>query len=185
MNSTLENLVQSLEHSSKQVQETFGKLSEAQLNWKPAPDKWGVGECLEHIVQSNKQYFPEFDLIAKGGHKNSLWKKISPLSGLWGRMLLKSVSPDTQKKMKTASVFKPSRSSVPLSIISEFVKNNVELAGYIKKFEGVDLKKTKITSPVSGIITYSLADAIKILTTHERRHINQAKKVMETEGFPK
>ncbi len=185
MNGTLENLVQSLENSSRQVQETFSKLSEAQLNWKPAPDKWGVGECLEHIVQSNKQYFPEFEMIVKGEHKNSLWKSISPFSGLWGSLLLKSVSPDTPRKVKTASVFKPTRSSIPLSIISEFVKNNIELAGFIKKFEGIDLEKTKITSPVSGFITYSLANAIKILTTHEQRHINQAKRVMETEGFPK
>jgi RNA polymerase sigma factor (sigma-70 family) len=44
---------------------------------------------------------------------------------------------------------------------------------------------TIITSPVSRFITYSLSDAIKIITFHERRHLNQAKRIMQQEGFPK
>ena len=81
MNIELTNLILSLESSSKQVQESFGKLSESQLNWKPAPEKWGVGECLEHLIKGNRLYYPAFEKIAKGEFKNSAWQSISPLSG--------------------------------------------------------------------------------------------------------
>jgi hypothetical protein len=185
MNSTIESLVQSLQSSTAQVQQTFGSLSDSQLNWKPSPEKWGVGECLEHLVKSNLLYFQQFEKIAKGEHKNSTWQSISPFSGFFGSMLVKAVNPDNVKKVKTANVFKPAKSAVHPNIVSDFAKMNEELAGYFKRFEGTDLKKTKITSPVSGFITYSLEDAINLLTIHEQRHINQAKGVMEIEGFPK
>jgi hypothetical protein len=55
----------------------------------------------------------------------------------------------------------------------------------MEKFGDLDLKKIKISSPVNGFITYSLSDCFEIITYHEVRHLNQAKKVMETEGFPK
>jgi len=185
MNIELTNLIQSLESSTKQVQESFGKLSESQLNWKPAPERWGVGECLEHLIKGNKLYFPEFEKIAKGERKNSIWQSISPLSGFWGNFIANAVSPDNAKKIKTFPVFMPAKSSIPAGITSDFVKMNEEITGYIQKFEGVDLKKIKISSPASGFITYSLENALKILTHHEQRHINQAKRVLESESFPK
>ncbi|MCI0450734.1 MAG: DinB family protein [Chlorobi bacterium] len=185
MNTETANLIQSLESSSKQVEESFGKLSESQLNWKPAPDRWGVGECLEHLIKGNRLYFIQFEKIAKGEHKNSIWQSVSPFSGFFGNFLVKAVSPDNVKKVKAAAVFKPSRSLIPLSIVSEFSKTNDELSSFIKKFEGIDIKKIKITSPVAGFITYSLENTLKLLTIHEQRHINQAKRVMETDVFPK
>jgi hypothetical protein len=65
------------------------------------------------------------------------------------------------------------------------VKNNEELSAFIRKLEDVDLRKIKICSPVSSFITYSLDDMLTIITIHEQRHINQAKRVMAMEGFPK
>jgi hypothetical protein len=177
-------LIKSIEDSSKQVKESFGGLSEAQLNWKPAQDKWSAGECVEHLIVTNKAYFPVLEKITTGTHKNSFWQKFSPLSRVWGSLLLKTVSPGTERKAKTANIFLPVSSAVPKTIIGDFIKTNDEFVSYLKKLGSIDLKKTKIYSPVSKFITYSLLDAIKIITFHEVRHINQAKRVMEMEGFP-
>ena len=31
-------------------------LSVAQVNWKPAPGQWSIGQCLEHLAVSNEVY---------------------------------------------------------------------------------------------------------------------------------
>src|SRR4051812_14551986 len=31
-------------------------LSVDQLNWKPRPDAWSIGQCLEHLCLSNEVY---------------------------------------------------------------------------------------------------------------------------------
>ncbi len=185
MNTEIQELVNSIENSSKQAKENFGSLSETQFNWKPAPEKWSAGECIEHLIVTNKQYYHTLRNITKGEHKNSFWQSVSPFSGLWGKMLLKAVSPDNAKKMRTAKVFEPASSSVSRGIIEEFSKCNDEFISYLKKLGSIDLRKTKIYSPVNSFITYSLGDAIRIITSHEVRHINQAKRVTESKGFPK
>src|SRR4030095_6843582 len=185
METDISNLVQSLENSTRRVQETFGNLSEEQLNWKPGPEKWSIGECLGHLIATNKLYFAQFEKISGGTHKNSLWQNVSPFSGFFGNFILKAVSPDTEKKMKTAKIFSPVKSSVPLIIINEFANVNNDCINYFRKFENVDLEKTKVYSPVARLITYRLCAVLNILAQHEIRHINQAQRVMETEGFPK
>ncbi|MGH7471115.1 MAG: DinB family protein [Longimicrobiales bacterium] len=43
-----------------------------QLNWKPAPDSWSVGQCLDHLININREYDPTFDRIQKGEHERRL-----------------------------------------------------------------------------------------------------------------
>jgi hypothetical protein len=35
------------------------------------------------------------------------------------------------------------------------------------------------------LMTYTLADALNITLVHEQRHVRQAKRVMQMEGFPR
>lgn len=185
MDTEINQMIQSIEDSTARARRDFGSLNETQLNWKPAPEKWSVGECLEHLVVTNKQYFPALERITKGEHKNSFWQSFSPLSRAWGKILLKTVSPENKKKTKTARVFTPANSSVSKNIIDDFAKCNRQVISFMQNLGAADLKKTRIYSPVLAFITYSLGDSLKIITFHERRHLNQAQKVTETEGFPK
>lgn len=185
MNTELKDLITSIRQSSDRVKQSFGSLTESQLNWKPAPDKWSVGECIDHLITANRSYFPALDKIAAGEHKNSFWQSISPLSGMWGSMLLKMVSPEYPKKAKAPAVFIPSNSSVSRDIIDDLVKCNDQFISYLERFGDLDLKKIIISSPVNSFITYSLDDTLKIITNHEVRHLDQAERVTNMDGFPK
>ena len=33
-------------------------LSEPQFNWRPSPEKWSIGECLEHLNVTARLYWP-------------------------------------------------------------------------------------------------------------------------------
>lgn len=46
------------------------------------------------------------------------------------------------------------------------------------------IERTIITSPALNFVTYSLMDAYRILVVHERRHFQQARRVIEESGFP-
>ena len=58
-------------------------------------------------------------------------------------------------------------------------------AATMKATEELGLEKIKISSPVTHLITYSLMDAYRIIINHEQRHLLQAKRVAEMDGFPK
>lgn len=97
---------------------------------------------------------------------------------------MKVLSPEYSKKIKTSKKAFPSASDLGGDIIKRFDEHQQQLAQHISQVSPkIDLKKTVITSPLLGLVTYSLDDALTIVTVHERRHFDQAKRVMDADGF--
>lgn len=181
----MKDIISELEKISADVQNTFGGLSVEQLNWKPSAESWSVAQCFEHLIIINSEYFPEFDSIIKSERKQKFWENYSPFSELFGNLLFKSLSPQTTRKLKAPKIATPSASNISGTIIENFVKHQTELADKIRQTENLDTRKIILTSPFAKAVTYRLYDAYRIITTHEKRHFGQAKRVMRNEGFPK
>jgi hypothetical protein len=49
-----------------ETKRVFGHLSGEQLNWKPGPEEWSVGQCFHHVVISNRPYEPIVEEILAG-----------------------------------------------------------------------------------------------------------------------
>ena len=180
----MSNVVKDLQAVTTDVQTAFGGLSEAQINWKPNAESWSVGQCLEHLIKTNELFFPTFDKIAAGGWQNSSWENWSPLSGFLGRFLSKSLQSDKRKfKVPTPAIAPPS--SVAADIVGQFARHQEAVADRVEALAKVDTQRVKVTSPFMKLMTYTLADALNITVVHEQRHIRQAKRVMQTEGFPR
>lgn len=183
MDKNLSRVIDELGNISDDARSKFGGLTAEQLNWKPAPAAWSIGQCLEHLIKSNELYYGEFDKLAAGTRKNSFWENWSPLSSFAGGMLIKSLKSDG-RKVKTVQKMTPP-SDVAEDIVERFVKHNSELAGRIKAAENADLRKTVVTSPFMSLFTYTLSDGYEIIIEHEKRHIRQAERVTQMDGYPK
>ena len=160
------------------VSNEFGDLNEEHLNRKLSPDNWSVGECIEHLVVSHDQYLKEirkvkFEAI-KPGNDSEPYKH-----SIFGNILVNAVSPEASRKVKTFKVFKPSNKLIGLGVIDDYHRSLDELIEVAKKFDEYDLNKVKISSPISNLIRLNLGDAFVIHLNHDRRHINQANKVLE------
>ncbi|MBD0371011.1 MAG: DinB family protein [Pyrinomonadaceae bacterium] len=164
---------------------TFGSLSPAQLNWKRSAEEWSVGQCFDHLILTNRPYFPLFEKIIAGEHRRTLWERVPVLPGLFGKLVLGAVKPESTRKVKARPAFVPAASEVDGQIISQFAQHQDNLMRLMKATEGLELEKIIITSAVSPVVTYSLLDGYRILITHERRHFLQAERVMAAEEFPR
>lgn len=180
----LGRLLGALDAVTREAREAFGRLSAAQLNWRPSAGEWGVGQCLDHLITTNRCFFPDIERVAAGAYKSSAWARVSPLSGLFGRMILKSLDPEKGRRTKAPRVFLPAPSDVPADVVERFARHQRELAERMRATAGADLRGTKVTSPVSALATYSLLDAYRIVVAHERKHLEQARRVARSEGFP-
>ena len=167
-----------------EAREVFGGLSPAQLNWKPSAEQWSVGQCFDHLIVTNSTFFPDMERVAAGTYKSSLWGRVSPLSGFFGRFILKALDPEKGRKTKAPRVFEPTQSDVAADIIERFAAHQDDLANHMRATADADLRGLKVTSPVSPVATYSLLDAYRIVVAHERKHFEQARRVTQAEGFP-
>ena len=107
------------------------------------------------------------------------------LPRLFGSLVLGAVQPQAKRKLKADPRFLPSSSAIGSDIIARFVSHQADIIAHMQKTAGVPLRKVIVTSPVASFVTYSLYDAYRIIVTHERRHMAQARRVMEHAQFPR
>jgi DinB superfamily len=178
----LERLVEELGAITSDTRRAFGSLSAARLDWKPAPERWSVGQCFEHLIKTNEKFLPALERVNSGEHRATLWQRVSPLSGFFGRLVLRGLA--SGRKVKASAAISPTASGVGGDIVERFAAHQGEVASLLGAARAEDLKRTVVTSPVAAFVTYTLFDACRIMVAHERRHFEQARRVTETEGFP-
>jgi len=183
VNNETSKLCAELEQISAAAENTFRGLNSEQINWKPNADGWSVGQCFEHLIKTNELFYDELDKIAAGSRTNSVLETYSPLSGLFGNLLISSLKKDARKfKAPSPKIVPPSE--IDANIVEIFAAHQSELIGKIKRTETADWQKTKVTSPFMKLVTYKLSDGYQVIVEHEKRHVRQAERVIQTEGFP-
>jgi hypothetical protein len=173
-----------LQKTADDAKEIFGDLSASQLNWKPSEKSWSVAQCFDHLITAHGLFFPRFERFESGDRSQTFWEKHSPLSGYFGRFLIKSLDPKNRKKMKVTAKGRPSASEIDGDIIERFCDHQRQLIDHIGKLPAsIDPSTFKVASPLLGFVTYTLGDALVFVPLHCQRHFDQAKRVMEMDGF--
>jgi len=174
--SVIKNCINATNENIERAEKTFSSLSSNQLNWKINTNSWSIGECLSHLVNSNKLYLNKFNSIINskptGEQKEFPFKQT-----ILGTMITNGVDPVNVKKTKTFKVFFPSVSNLEQSIINDYINISKELTALADKMRQIDLKKIKFSSPVNFLIRLNLGDPLIFIPKHDARHLNQAEKV--------
>lgn len=181
---SLPELLNETESIASDVHSTFGSLTTDQLTWKPNSDSWSVAQCLDHLIAANREMLAVFDPVISGSKRTTFVERLPVLPGLMGRVMVKFVAPQSSQKLKAPPAAAPSSSKLDPQIVNQFVTLQQQVTQKFKAVEGLNPDKVIVTSPFLSFITYSLLDACRIMVAHERRHFDQARRVMAAEGFP-
>lgn len=173
----IETRIKDLAGVTAEFEKHFLPLTVQQLNTKPAANKWSIAQCLHHLMVTNETYYPQFEEIIAGKHRNSFYQNMGFIASFMGKQMVNDLGPEKRKTFKNPGMFAPSQSDLPATIVADFINHQKQLEGYFTRLQKTDLNKTVIYSPASKAIIYSLSDALKIVTVHEQRHLLQAKEV--------
>ena len=91
-------------------------------------------------------------------------------------MILQSVQPNRKRKMSTLTIWKPSISDMPETILDDLEESQSKLKVYLEKMSS-HFERTPIHSPGNDNIIYDLQTAFDIIVNHQWRHLNQAKEI--------
>lgn len=181
---SLPELINETDAIARDAQSAFGQLNAEQLNWKASAESWSVAQCLDHMIVTNNLLLPIFEQVVNGTRQTRFLERLPFWAGLWGRMMVKMLAPGSTQKFKAPPTAVPSSSKLDPRIVSQFATHQQEVSRKVKAVEKLNPDKIVITSPFAGFMTYSLLDAARIIVIHERRHFEQARRVMAAEGFP-
>jgi len=161
-------------------------LTEAQLNWKPSAEQWSIAQCLEHLAVATKgfdKYFTE--VLQRAGSKTSMTSPPAYKPTMMGGWLARHVAPESPKKLRAPRMFRPGDASSIQGSLQMFLDEQQKFVDFVRQCRGIDYNKTRIRSPVTPLVRYSLADAFVITVLHAQRHLAQARRVRESQGFPR
>jgi hypothetical protein len=167
-----------LEATLKVLEKSVAGLSDAQLNFKAAPDKWSIKECVYHLAlsETNIWAWSQATLAAPANPTKRTDIKVTDEN------LLAGVE-DRSNKVKTSESFEPKNAkwaSVPEAL--KFLKE--------ERQKHIDAMKTSTEdyrnhvteqSPVGPMDAYQI---ILLMSAHTVRHSKQIDEVKTSAGYP-
>jgi hypothetical protein len=170
-------LVQDLERSRQAFLESIADVTtEAQWNFKPAPDRWSVGECAAHIIAA-EEYFRQ--MIAEA-------MKTPPLPAAQqnsaGDAAIQKMVRDRSQRFQAPAGLEPTGKVVPKSdSIAAFEATRAKTLEYVKTTKDALREHGTGTAP-NVMSAYQL---LLMLSGHTERHTAQLLEVKASPRYPR
>jgi hypothetical protein len=167
-----------LKDTEKGVKDQVKGLTEVQLKFKPAADRWSIEECVKHIAKSEEMLWQMTDSIIKSAANPDKRSEIK----LTDEQLIQRIE-DRSTKIKTMEKLMPE--NIPFKDTEEalesFKKNREKLIEYVKSTND-ELRNHITTMPFGMVDSYQL---ILFTAAHTNRHTQQIIEVKADPNYPK
>jgi len=95
-----------------------------------------------------------------------------------GTALRWSLEPPYRIKTPTTPGFRPASVTDRRTVLADFLAQQRAVADVVAQSQGRNISAIKITSPFNDKIRYNVFAALRVITTHNRRHLWQAERAL-------
>ncbi len=162
-----------------------GPLSDRQFFWQPRPDAWSIAQCLDHLNVTARIYLPLLDEGIADAIRQGLYGE-GPFKYNWmGRLFVALTEPPPRFRVKSPAVFHPPPARTRHEIVAAFPAYQVQYIDRLRQANGLDLARARVRSVAASWIRMPLGSGFALMLSHERRHLWQARRVIDAPGFPR
>lgn len=181
----LKEWVEAFEAARRRAEEIAGGLSAEQVNFRPAPGRWSVGQCLDHLAVSVRVYLDPMEPVGERA-------RVAGRTGgepygrgpFMGRFLIRALK-KPGKRYPAPKGFRPRGGELaPDAVRADFQAQVGRLEAAAKASEGLALGAIRMPWPAFSPVKLSLAQAFELQALHLHRHLDQAERVTQAPGFP-
>ncbi len=153
-------------------------LSEAQLKYKAAPDRWSIEECVIHIATTEAALWSTVDSILKQPANPDKRSEVKITDDKVVPML-----EDRSHKVKTSPMLEPQNSPFKTmdDALKAFKTNSEKLIAYVSTTND-DMRNHVVTYPFGSFDSYQM---LLFIGAHNNRHTQQIDEVKADAGYPK
>jgi DinB family protein len=168
--------VQYLEQTRDGVVAATKGLSEAQLKYKSAPDRWSVAETLEHIAVSE-------DFLLANVKNNVMKAPAEPADRDTAKIdaSVLAAIPDRSRKAQAPPELVPKGRWTPSETLEHFLKSRAETIAFLQATP--DLRQHVTDSPFGQKL--DAYEWLLFIGAHSERHTKQIVEVKSDANFPK
>ena len=170
--------LQYLESTRQGVLSATTGLSEAQWNFKPAPDRWSIAEVTEHIAAAEDFLMGMVTTqVMKAPARPAGGEDVKAIDD----MIVAKI-PDRSKKAQAPEPLKPTnRFGSPAASLKHFTDARSQTEAFLKSHD--DLREHAIDSPMGKKLDGY--EWILFVAGHSERHTKQINEVKADPNFPK
>src|SRR5262249_50683239 len=144
-----------------------------------------VAQCFEHLITANQLMLRSAGLALNAARPRTVWERLPILPRTFGRLLIRSQTPGAARKFTAPPAARPTTSDIPADVVQPLVAQPRAAVAWARGLDERPAAATIMPSPFVRIITYSVLDGCRLVVAHDRRHFEQARRVMESAGFPR
>jgi hypothetical protein len=168
--------IELLEKSEQELMQAISGLTDQQWSFKPGPDRWSVGEVVEHIVLADALLF-ETAIKSLDSAPNPKWETI-----LAKTSLIKKAIPDRSRKVDAPAAIKPQQAATRAALLARFKEQRAKTMAYVRDTDK-PLKAHTAANPFFGDL--NAHQWLIYIPLHHLRHNQQIAEVKASPGFPR
>ncbi len=173
----LDSAVKYLEKTREGVLAATKGLSEAQWNFKPAPDRWSVAEVTEHIAAAEEYLVGMVrDKVMKAPARTET-EDVKAIDAL----VLKAIPDRTHKAQAQEPLVPTNRYGSPAASLKHFTDSRAKTIDFLKTTK--DLRAHAVDSPLGKKLDGY--EWVLFVAAHSERHTKQIEEVKADPAFPK
>jgi len=171
-----------LQAADQRARVLVADLTPQQLNWKPSPGTWSIGQCLEHLCVSTEIYLGPIAESLDGQQPNPV-EEITP--GWFSRKFIRDYIAPSNKRAKAPGKIAPGTSTVDAGILDRFLRGNENTRRLMQAASRFDVNRIRFRNPFIPLLRFTVGTGFEIMSKHESRHLLQAERVKALSGFPR
>ena len=170
--------IELLTQTEQGVFNSLSGLSDAQLNFKPAPDRWSIAECVKHIAASEKSLW---QLTNGTLNQAANPEKRADIKATDDQLI--SMVESRAQKVKTIAPLEPQNTPYKslADALSSFFTERGKLIEFVKT-TNADLRDHVVTFAPGSFDSYQM---VLFIAAHSYRHTQQIEEVKADPNFPK
>lgn len=163
----------------------LANLTDKQFNWRSAPGRWSIAECIDHLRASGAPMLPRIAKVMEQARTDGVFSRGPFRHSFLGNLFVRYLEPPPRFKSKAPKILVPTPDRPMAELVPEFMTLQDQLQRRIHEANGIDLARVKIVSPITKLVKLSLGQWFALLAAHERRHLWQARQVKNNPNFPR
>src|SRR5262249_39816149 len=98
-----------------------GDLSETQLNWKPTPDQWSIGQCIDHLLVTGRNSLLNIHQAISDARSRNLFNEGPFRYGLIEKWFVNQMGPEARMRFKAPKAYMPTTDWLDAEIVNQIL----------------------------------------------------------------
>jgi hypothetical protein len=177
----VEQFRKEFERLANEADALVAPLSDDEFMRVPASGGWPVAKCIDHLNATAREYLPQLDDAIAEAIRQGLYGEGPFRYNILGRTFVRVMEPPVKRmKAKAPAMFLPADNRSRPEIMAAFRAYQVQFIDRLRQANGLDLARARVLSPVSTWLRIPLGSGFGVIAAHERRHIWQARQVIQS-----